>query len=123
MTSDDMRTKFAALGIEYAEIGLADLLLLASLVQRRLDDLSAAGGMKMTVVFPELTIPRVYDVGESLLHRGFSLRVVAGWLSSREGITFGSFIGFAGWASTNNQMPFLLAFDEWCDFLNQRKRP
>lgn len=41
------------------------------------------------------------------------------YYDSRESISFNKcgFIGFAGWASSNNVAPHISGFIKWCDFI------
>lgn len=51
--------------------------------------------------------------------RSAFLFVSSEYFQNREAISFNGdgFIGFAGWASTENTQPFLRAFIKWCDLV------
>ena len=48
---------------------------------------------------------------------GAYVRVDGPYFEDREGISLepGGFIGFAGWADSRNERPFLVAFARWLD--------
>lgn len=50
-----------------------------------------------------------------------AITVSGSYFDKREGITFNQdgFIGFAGWASSNNVKPFVDAFEKWLDWLRE----
>jgi len=47
----------------------------------------------------------------------FYIHCKGSWFDRREAISFNKdgFIGFAGWASSENVKPFIKAFVKWCD--------
>lgn len=53
-----------------------------------------------------------------------ALKVRGTYFDSREAITFNrnGFIGFCGWASSDNTYPIVSAFKEWVDWMTKRKK-
>lgn len=49
------------------------------------------------------------------------LRVSGSYFHEREAISFNEdgFIGFCGWASTINSIPFTIAFEKWVDWIKR----
>lgn len=65
----------------------------------------------------KMTLRGVYipDTGSEAV--GAYVRVDGPYFEDREGISLepGGFIGFAGWADSRNERPFLVAFARWLD--------
>ncbi len=116
MVSEDLRQKFINNGLSYKDIGSKEIVKLKSLIEIELSSFNNDGFLMQL----EKT-PKKYCKfnGEDGSIKEFYFKVKGNYFRKREAISFntGGFIGFAGWASSENTKPFLVAFDKWVDYL------
>ncbi len=116
LTRDGMREAFASQLDDQAHLNEDDVHMLAMLVGEELcrhnlkdvDGKTSACRMSLRGVY----IPDTCDEQASAY-----VRVDGPYFKDREGISFepNGFIGFAGWADSRNERPFLVAFARWLD--------
>ena len=113
---DGMRAAFASQLDDQAHLTKDDVHMLAMLVGEELcrHNLKDADGKTSAC---KMTLRGVYipDTGSEAV--GAYVRVDGPYFEDREGISLepGGFIGFAGWADSRNERPFLVAFARWMD--------
>jgi hypothetical protein len=112
--ADKLRQKFKEYGLNYSMIDEEDLSSLRLLIARELKDSNIE--MRMTLK-PERKKDVKILIRTGLVHA--SIYVNGSYFVGREAITFNKdgFIGFAGWASDCNVMPFINAFEKWIETL------
>ena len=116
LTRDGMRAAFASQLDDQAHLTKDDVHMLAMLVGEELcrHNLKDVDGKTSAC---KMTLRGVYipDTGSEAV--GAYVRVDGPYFEDREGISFepGGFIGFAGWADSRNERPFLVAFARWLD--------
>lgn len=111
-TNDEARAYFKELGLSYEKIYEADIWNLLAFVSGELANIdNSKGVLPMKIVIKSVKI----DADCGGLNSAF-FEVSGPYFDQREGISFNrdGFIGFAGWASTNNLQPFVRGFMHWC---------
>ena len=114
ITREGLRKKFAECSFSYSKLNSNDLIFLMKFIRIELKkhkDFKMFLSEKVDIKFNEDTLKYFY------------LRVNGPYFENREAISFNidGFIGFCGWASSNNSKPFLTAFDNWIYCLHQIK--
>lgn len=114
--TEKLREKFKDIGLSYQKINEEHIQMLRIFLAKELEIFD--GDLKM-----KLSAPRKKDV-KVLKRSGLQYAVIevdASYFSRREAITFSStgFIGFAGWASDYNVVPFANAFEKWLTWLSE----
>jgi hypothetical protein len=118
MTNNDARGHFLDCGLSYADIGIGELLLLQTFLFMELEKSSQqTSGMTLNYHKTKFNV----DKEKGLIVAFFF--VDGSYYKQRECISFNrdGFIGFAGWADSNNVAPIHRAFVEWCDEIKSRK--
>ena len=116
LTRDGMREAFASQLDDQARLNEDDVHMLAMLVGEELcrHNLKDVDGKTSAC---KMTLHGVYipDTGSEAI--GAYIRVDGPYFEDREGISFetNGFVGFAGWADSRNERPFLCAFARWMD--------
>jgi hypothetical protein len=118
MKNNDARGHFLDCGLSYKDIGVGELLLLQTFLYMELEkSREQTSGMVLNYKKTRLNV----DKETGLINAFF---VVDGeYYAHRECISFNrdGFIGFAGWADSNNVAPIHRAFCDWCDEVKSRK--
>lgn len=111
-TNDEARAYFKELGLSYEKIYEADIWNLLAFVSGELANIDKSKDvLPMKIVIKSVKI----DADCGGLNSAF-FEVSGPYFDRREGISFNrdGYIGFAGWASTNNLQPFVRGFMHWC---------
>ncbi|MGM0215048.1 hypothetical protein [Enterococcus sp. AZ109] len=110
-TTNEAREYFKEVGLSYDKIFEADIWNLWAYVAGELANADENETLKMSLVTKSVKI----NVDCGGLKSAF-VEVSGPYFDKREGISFNTdgFIGFAGWASSNNLQPFVKAFMRWC---------
>lgn len=114
MNTDDAREIWQQSGFDYSVLTRPNIEMLAGLLSTELAAFARDGGMVMSVADKTIWNDRV---GTS----SCEITVGGPYFKDREAITFNrnGFIGFAGWASSNNVQPFIRAFVRWVEWLKE----
>ena len=113
ITTDKARQYFKDCNIDYSKITRANIDLLIEFIEYNL---------KEHKHFP-MRLSKIVHYDEDRL--GFKhcyLYVNGDYFKKRQAISFEKedWIGFAGWACTNNVQPFIEAFMRWCDLMKNK---
>ncbi|MGG5333766.1 hypothetical protein [Enterococcus sp. AZ163] len=111
-TSDEARDYFKELGLSYEKIYEADIWNLLAFISGELANIDkTTDTLPMKIVIKSVKIDADCDGLKSAF-----FEVSGPYFDRREGISFNrdGYIGFAGWASTNNLQPFIRGFMHWC---------
>ena len=119
--TDFARQKFIDKGLDYCDISEADFYRLVSMVCEELDKISKDTNfqgihtMKISKRLKQ-NVPTFYEDSNGKMERAF-IKVDSHYFEGREAITFNQngWIGFAGWADSNNVTPFVNAFNRWVE--------
>ena len=105
--SDRLRGLFWEYGLDYQ--------ILTDVTVHRLATLMDAEFRKEGKHSPSLQVRCVHTEYNNGYLDFAEITVQSDWFSEREGITFNrdGFIGFCGWASSNNARPIYDAFEKW----------
>lgn len=116
---ESAREYFKRLGLSYADIKESDIYKLNEILNEK---------VKGTEIINRCFVDRKYfnkDTGSLVFAE---IRVTGKYFDNREGISFyeyneieGEWIGIIGWADTGNLTPFIEGFEEWCDYLKDKK--
>jgi hypothetical protein len=112
-SSEMARTYFKDQGLVIESITIEQCEILSKYIQKEIDTLLADKSYKMIAdlkMHPKIVKD---DSGISLFARGY-------YFSRRQAISFeykNQFIGFCGWASGCNRIPFIKGFVDWCDYM------
>lgn len=115
MNNNDARQYFKQSNLSYEDLTIESINQLRKLISK---ELKKTTNLKMTLSRK--------DKNHFLIKNGklyySSIRVDSFYFSKREGISFNpdGFIGFAGWADSENTEPFINAFVKWCDWLRAK---
>jgi hypothetical protein len=114
--NDVVRKFFAESGVTYNQC-FDNIEILKECVNKELIKLDERGGLKMTLSKKKVKFRLKKDSRDIDC---FFLRVDGPYFKDREAISFNvdGFVGFAGWASTDNTFPFIEGF---CDFIRGLK--
>lgn len=119
MTNNEAREAFKAMGLTYSDIGSKEFFDLV----KRLDESLPSHEFKMKVSRkPKIYAPKIVFDDFGRMKEAY-IRCDSNYFSGREAISFNAdgFIGFAGWASTENTQIFLKVFLAWADDIAQTK--
>lgn len=122
-TNQEAREYFKDKGLTYSDISEGDILVLTMMVQKELKAAYRDGGLDYPLTLsPDLPIMPGKDGG--IVSCFLKLNAPGHW-KGREAISFNrdGFIGFAGWADSQNTAPIIRAFLSWCDYLANSKGP
>lgn len=117
MNNEEIREFYEKSSINYSDIGSKEIGKLISCIEQELDDSDNELGMKVSKL---RNCDVSYNKDGSI--KNCYIMVDGSYFKRREAISFntqdingGEFIGFAGWASTNNVKPFINAFKTWLE--------
>ncbi|EAC5123973.1 TPA_asm: hypothetical protein GF967_09785 [Listeria monocytogenes] len=113
MTNDEARQYFIDKGLSYEKIKDYDIYLLQYFVAKELAKMEKIKDYE----FCKLNSPEIHRAKTGIKQAYMTVR--SHYYDSRESISFNKcgFIGFAGWASSNNVAPHISGFIKWCDFI------
>lgn len=116
---NECRRLFADCGFDYSKIGKNDIHDLHEMISQAIKRFAkldpgrdTISTMRMSKLV-KVTLNKCGGIESAFLY------VNSSYFTQREAISFNSdgFIGFAGWASDNNVLPFVWGFREWLDCL------
>ena len=115
MNTDDVRMLWSQSGFTYQTLTAPKLEMLSGLLSQELSVFAMDGNMYMTVAKKTIWWNKDGSISSC------EIIVDGPYFKDREGITFNrnGFIGFAGWASSNNVQPFIRAFVLWIEWLKE----
>lgn len=122
--SNEARKSFEDRNLTYSDIKEHDFLNLVAIIAKELSGFifsphaySDAGNLK-------INMKESNYFSDKYGMRWSEIRVDGPYFLNREAITFNpdGFIGFAGWASSDNVYPFIKAFEKWCDQIEKEKQ-
>ena len=123
-TTDFARQKFIDKGLDYCDISESNFYRLVSMVCEELDKISKDTnfrGIHTMKISKRLKrdVPTFYEEDDNAKMKNAFIKVSSHYFEGREAITFNQsgWIGFAGWADSNNITPFVNAFNRWVDTL------
>ena len=128
-TREEARGYFKNLGLKYGHIGSIECFKLIEYVREELRifnvEFEAKEGhlIELWVRWRKgIMIPNVKYKQDGSIQE-FYIHCKGTWFDKREAISFNKdgFIGFAGWASDKNALPFTEAFVRWCDWMVARQ--
>lgn len=116
LTRDGLRDAFASQLDDQAHLNKGDVYMLAMLVGEELcrHNLKDVDGKTSAC---EMSLSKLNGRAVGAYVRDAYIRVDGPYFEDREAISINSdgFIGFAGWADSRNERPFLCAFARWLD--------
>lgn len=114
MTNDEARQYFKNKGLTYSVLNTQSIKILKNLIQKEINKIK-----NVTSDYILVDINRLRPVASQLKNGWVEITVKGTYFDNREAITFNrdGFIGFAGWACTENTKPFIDGFIKWCDKL------
>lgn len=112
------RDRFAELGLTYDNVTEGDILVLVMMLNRAIKRASRAGEMSTSTMHLSKKID-VKKKSNGVITACF-LYLNSHYFTRRECISFNydGFIGFCGWADSENEKPIIGAFLEWCNYLD-----
>lgn len=115
MNTEQAREIWSNAGFDYSVLTVPKVEMLAGLLSMELSSFAMDGGMEMSVADKSIWKNKG---GRTVW---CEIYVTGPYFNNREAITFNrdGFIGFAGWASTNNLEPFIKAFVLWVEWLKE----
>jgi len=119
LESQICRNLFVECGLTYSDIGSKEIGKLIGLIKISLEPCTE-NSVKMTL---DKLKKNDYNYLEDGSIECCFLKVSSDYFKGREAISFNKdgFIGFAGWASSNNEKPITDAFKKWCLILKNKK--
>ena len=117
ISNEYARQYFRIKGIQFKDIRRYDIDLLHAMCVIEIDNVRRYPESKISSQL-RMSHKVVFNRKNGVFESAF-LFVNSDYFKKREAISFNSdgFIGFAGWATTQNTQPFLRAFCKWCDLL------
>lgn len=120
LKSEELRLKFSELGFTYQMITSKEIGKLIQLLNIEIDIFNKNPDNEL-----KLNISKFgnndfnYDYNNDGAIKSVFIKVDAFYFEDREAISFNSngFIGFCGWSSSVNSVPFYNAFDRWLEYL------
>lgn len=121
-TNDEARRYFKDKGLTYDDVTEGDILTLVMLLNKYIKAAAKNGEMSTDSMHLSSKIDMRKKTNGSIIN--CYLYINSHYFTRRECISFntGGFIGFAGWADSNNLKPILRAFIEWCDAMTEQKK-
>ena len=112
------RTYFKELGLKFEDMKMSDYYKLSEFIQEEIDTLLADKTYSMIGKLRMHSTIKKDKYGFYLLTNGF-------YFDKREAISFYNpknndkslLIGFCGWASGCNRIPYIIGFIKWCDWM------
>lgn len=121
-TSEEARELWKESGLDYNILTEKNLRALATMMEQRFVKARVDGTFdnRFYLSVTRQKGNRLYNM-DSKEGAYAEIQVDGPYFREREGITFNrdGFIGFAGWASSNNVKPILSAFQEWVETLKK----
>lgn len=124
--NDKARKKFIDAGLSYKNIGSKEFYLLVNILTDELAKYTDKDGVILPMTIskkPKRNAPVINFDAEGCLKNAF-IKVDSFYFDGREAISFNQmnlknefWIGFAGWADSDNVKPFTTAFEKWVDKL------
>jgi hypothetical protein len=117
-SSELARNYFKMCGLRLDGISLLQCKTLSNLITDEITPLLSDRTYRM---IPELAMDELINFGTG----GIFLYTNGYYFKRREAISFEpnkNFIGFCGWASGCNRIPFIKGFIKWCDYLKNQKK-
>lgn len=113
--SDEARAYFKEKGLSYENITEGDIGVLHILLNKHVKLANRMGEMSTDTMRMSAKIKGKYHRNGTV--KECYLYINSHYFTQREAISFnpGGFIGFAGWADSDNKKPLLTAFREWVD--------
>lgn len=113
--SDEARAYFTEKGLTYEKVTEGDIGILYILLNKHVKQANKAGKMSTDSMRMSTKIKGKYNRDGSV--KECYLYINSHYFTQREAISFnpGGFIGFAGWADSDNKAPLMAAFIEWVD--------
>lgn len=123
--SDEARQNFINTGLTYKDITYSDFLLLYWALQmsfERHNKKQEQAEWEKRSYFMTVAEKPQYIKAKTGMKKGF-IKVICDNYSTREAISFNEdgFIGFAGWASSDNVKPIIKAFNYWLGAIERYK--
>lgn len=121
--NDKARKNFINAGLAYSDISSKDFYKLVEILKEELSKYTDRDGetLPMTVSAKPKRNAVQFNMDSTGCLQSAFIKVDSFYFDGREGISFNSdgWIGFAGWASSNNTMPFVNAFNKWVELLKK----
>lgn len=121
-TSEEARELWRGSGLDYSVLTDRNLRMLAMMIEHNFVKATVDGTFdnRSYLTIARQKGNRLYNM-DSKEGAYAEILVDGPYFRDREGITFNrdGFIGFAGWASSNNVKPILSAFQEWVETLKK----
>ena len=120
-TNEEARAYFADKGLTYGDITGGDILALIMMLNQEIKRSNRDGETSVNTMSLSQKIDAKYRTNGTL--RECFLYMNSHYFTRRECVSFNEngFIGFAGWADTQNLNPIKRAFLRWCDALELEK--
>lgn len=120
LTNDEAREYFKNKNLSYEDIDKRSIFILRDLIKKELKTSISNNECDDKLIISDKI--RFY-IKDNLKIQECYLYLNSDYFENRECISFNKdgFIGFAGWACTNNVLPILRAFIKWCDLLSEIK--
>ena len=114
-TTEDARKYFEEKGLSYKIVNRKNIDILIGFLNKELKEHDSNFPMRLSKIVHYNSYMKPCPSEMNHCH----LYVNGGYFKKRQAISFegNGFIGFAGWASTNNIQPFVRAFIKWCDWM------
>ncbi|MDU0069882.1 MULTISPECIES: hypothetical protein [Bacillus] len=117
MNSEQARIYFVDNGLKYEDVTEGDICVLTMLLNKHVKNAIKKNKNTIDTMRMSQKIKSKYTTKGTL--KCCFLFVNSDYFTQREAISFNQdgFIGFAGWASSDNVKPMIDAFVEWVDYL------
>ncbi len=117
---EDAREIWKNTGLTYSDIKREDILKLRELIKRELQTYLPTAEHSRSMDM-RLAKERRYDIkfDKTGFLIGGGIFVAGGYFDHREAVYFSQdgFIGFCGWADSENKLPMIKAFTKWVDYV------
>jgi hypothetical protein len=119
--NDLARKYFKDKGLSYNDITAGDICVLVMLLNKNIKLACKKSLMSVDSMYMSEKIKSKYKTNGKLIE--CYLFINSHYFTQRECISFNKngFIGFAGWASSDNTKPILKSFIQWCNTLIKQK--
>ena len=124
---DFARQKFIDKGLNYSDIKMSDFFRLVGLVSEEIENFpeylnqhpELYGIHTMIISQRKKDNKPVFNADDNGRMKSAFIKVSSHYFEGREAISFNAdgWIGFCGWASGTNEIPFINAFNRWLDTL------
>lgn len=119
--NDEARAYFKSKGLTYSDITGGDILALVMMLNQEIKRSNKTGETSVNTMSLSKKIDTKYKTNGTII--SCFLYMNSHYFTRRECISFNEdgFIGFAGWADSQNLNPIMRAFLRWCDELARGK--